>query len=273
MRLHLSRRHALALGLAGTASMMIRPITALSEALQPIRKGYLPGSHGQLHYRIARRDDGSAKTPCICLHKVPFAGRMFEPVMPLLARDRTVIAPDLPGYGDSDPPAAPPSVDDYATALIDVLDRLSIEAADLVGYEAGAAMAVALSDQAPGRVRRLVLIDPPLDGWTPPEPFEIVPAGLHLHTAWERYVEQAMPDWLMVRAQHYLSDAIRRPAISHWGDSAVRTYPLAERMAALTQPALTVDPQQREWGWGFLDLFPTESAALLLSFLDAEPTP
>lgn len=79
--------------------------------------------------------------------------------MPVLAREHTVIAPDLVGFGQT------PAPDDYVfsrDAWVDhalgVIDALEIERADVVGNSYGGAIALGLAVRAPGRVRRLVLM-------------------------------------------------------------------------------------------------------------------
>ena len=55
----------------------------------------------------------------MCLHATAYSSRSFEPLMRALGSSRHVLAIDLPGYGDSDPPTvplepgeAPPTIDD-----------------------------------------------------------------------------------------------------------------------------------------------------------------
>jgi pimeloyl-ACP methyl ester carboxylesterase len=50
----------------------------------------------KLHYLTAGRG-----APVILLHGYTQTSRMWRPIIPLLAKKFTVIAPDLPGIGDS----------------------------------------------------------------------------------------------------------------------------------------------------------------------------
>ena len=104
----------------------------------------------------------------------------WRPVMPALARQRRVIAPDMLGFGLSDRPAGQVyNMDVWVQQAIDLLDALGLPQVDLVGNSFGGGLSLALAIRAPERVRRLVLmgavgvpfaITPALDavwGYTP----------------------------------------------------------------------------------------------------------
>ena len=115
-----------------------------------------------------------AAPPLLLLHGLLVTSHSFVRLIPELAGDRRVLAPDLPGCGDSDRPP-PVLCADYsprwqAAALLELLDRLGLAQVDLVGHSWGGAIAVCLADAAPARVRRLALIDPTL--FAMPVPFE-----------------------------------------------------------------------------------------------------
>jgi 2-hydroxymuconate-semialdehyde hydrolase len=101
-------------------------------------------------------------------------------VMPVLALERRVIAPDMAGFGFTDRPAgAVYSLDNWVAQAIGLLDALDLPQVDLVGNSFGGALSLALAIRHPARVRRLVLmgaagvsfpITPALDaiwGYTP----------------------------------------------------------------------------------------------------------
>ncbi|RGP55071.1 alpha/beta fold hydrolase [Pseudomonas abyssi] len=80
-------------------------------------------------------------------------------VMPELAKQRWVVAPDMLGFGYSERPANPDYQRDvWVEHAIGVLDALGIEQADLVGNSFGGGIALALAIRYPQRVRRLVLM-------------------------------------------------------------------------------------------------------------------
>ena len=104
--------------------------------------------------------------PVLLLHGLLVTSHSFTRLIPELAGDHRVLAPDLPGCGDSDRPP-PVLCADYsprwlAAAVQELLDRLGLAQVDLVGHSWGGAIAVCLADAAPTRVRRLVLVDPTL---------------------------------------------------------------------------------------------------------------
>ncbi len=80
-------------------------------------------------------------------------------VMPELARQARVIAPDMVGFGFTERPAGQHyTMDAWVEQAVGLLDALGIEQADLVGNSFGGALAVALTIRHPQRVRRLVLM-------------------------------------------------------------------------------------------------------------------
>jgi pimeloyl-ACP methyl ester carboxylesterase len=78
--------------------------------------------------------------------------------IPYFARDRRVIALDLPGFGWSPMPAHEISITNYASALDELCERLAIDAAAVVGNSMGGFIAAELAIRHPQRVERLALI-------------------------------------------------------------------------------------------------------------------
>ncbi|HZX32055.1 MAG TPA: alpha/beta fold hydrolase [Rhodocyclaceae bacterium] len=80
-------------------------------------------------------------------------------VLPELAQDRRVIAPDMVGFGFTERPEGfAYGLDAWVNHAVGVLDALGVERADLVGNSFGGAIALALAIRHPERVRRLVLM-------------------------------------------------------------------------------------------------------------------
>ena len=80
-------------------------------------------------------------------------------VMPQLAQQRRVIAPDMAGFGYSERPAGfAYGLDAWVRQAVGLLDALGIARADLVGNSFGGGLALALAIRHPERVRRLVLM-------------------------------------------------------------------------------------------------------------------
>jgi 2-hydroxymuconate-semialdehyde hydrolase len=80
-------------------------------------------------------------------------------VMPELAKQSRVIAPDMVGFGFTERPAGYEyTMKNWVKQAIDLLDALGLEQVDLVGNSFGGALSLALTIHHPERVRRLVLM-------------------------------------------------------------------------------------------------------------------
>lgn len=80
-------------------------------------------------------------------------------VLPDLARERRVIAPDMVGFGYTDrPQGIEYGMPVWVQQVLDLMDELGIERADVVGNSFGGGLALALAIRAPQRVRRMVLM-------------------------------------------------------------------------------------------------------------------
>ncbi len=108
-------------------------------------------------YRRAFRIAGQGP-PLLLIHGIGDSSRTWQEVIPLLAREHTVIAPDLLGHGYSDKPRADYSVAAYANGMRDLLAVLGIERVTLVGHSLGGGVAMQFAYQFPERTERLVLV-------------------------------------------------------------------------------------------------------------------
>jgi pimeloyl-ACP methyl ester carboxylesterase len=103
----------------------------------------------------------------VLLHGYGETGDMWAPLAAELARDHTVIVPDLRGLGLSAKPAGGFDKKTQAGDLAGVLDALKIERADLVTHDIGNMVGFAFAALNPQRVKRFVLIDAPVPGVGP----------------------------------------------------------------------------------------------------------
>jgi pimeloyl-ACP methyl ester carboxylesterase len=104
----------------------------------------------------------------LLLHGYAETSRMWKPLMPKLASSFTVIAPDLPGIGDSDVPRDGLDMTHAAIRIHDVVKQLGIAKAQVVGHDIGLMVAYAYAAQFPAETERLVLMDaflPGVAGW------------------------------------------------------------------------------------------------------------
>src|SRR6266404_3347769 len=104
----------------------------------------------------------------ILLHGYTQTSRMWKPVIPLLANKFTVIAPDLPGIGESEIPASGLDMKTSAIRIHALAKSLGVEKASVVGHDIGLMVAYAYAAQFPTETEKLVLMDaflPGVAGW------------------------------------------------------------------------------------------------------------
>lgn len=117
----------------------------------------------KLHYLTAGRGP-----TVILLHGYAETSRMWKPIIPLLAAKFTVIAPDLPGIGDSSIPANGIDMKTSASRIHTLVRSLGVEKARMVGHDIGLMVAYAYATQFPAETEKLVVMDaflPGVAGW------------------------------------------------------------------------------------------------------------
>jgi pimeloyl-ACP methyl ester carboxylesterase len=218
-----------------------------------------------LHWRSAEPAEATDATPVLLMHAGPGSSAGLVPLIRELGAQRRVIAPDTPGYGDSEPPAMDrPAVADYADRMVELLDRLGLAQVDACGQHTGAHIACELALRHPTRVRRLVLDGIALfDGellaqmrahYTPPVPPD--EHGGHLLWAWRFVADLYLHFPYFLRdPEHRLHHSAVPPAAArqalvldllkalphyHQGYQAVFEHPTAERLALLRHPTLFI---------------------------------
>jgi len=103
----------------------------------------------------------------VLLHGYGETGDMWVPMAAALARNHTVIVPDLRGLGLSAKPAGGFDKKTQAGDVAGVMDALGVQRADVVAHDIGNMVAFQFAAQYPQRIRRLVLIDAPVPGVGP----------------------------------------------------------------------------------------------------------
>jgi pimeloyl-ACP methyl ester carboxylesterase len=112
----------------------------------------------ELHgHRLSYRLEGDGP-PVLLVHGITSSSRTWSAIIDGLADRHTVIAPDLPGHGNSDKPRGDYSLGAYASSLRDLLVILGFPAATLVGHSLGGGIAMTFAYQFPERTQRLVLV-------------------------------------------------------------------------------------------------------------------
>jgi pimeloyl-ACP methyl ester carboxylesterase len=97
--------------------------------------------------------------PVVLLHCYSCAIDWWSRMIPLLERRRRVIAIDLLGHGGSEKPGSGYSMQNQARLVAGAMSRLGVRRATVVGHSLGGAVAVALAEQSPQLVGRLVIVD------------------------------------------------------------------------------------------------------------------
>jgi pimeloyl-ACP methyl ester carboxylesterase len=123
-----------------------------------VERGFVRIDAGLIHYRYTAPPASGAKTPLLMAHGGPGSSAGLSPLIAALGVDRQVIAPDMMGNGESDPPPeGPTSIAFYAACLNEVATRLGLETLDLYGHHTGAQVVCEFALAHPDRVERLVL--------------------------------------------------------------------------------------------------------------------
>ncbi|HUN78596.1 MAG TPA: alpha/beta fold hydrolase [Solirubrobacteraceae bacterium] len=110
--------------------------------------------HGR---RVVYRSAGSGP-PVVLIHGMLNSSSHWREVALNLAREHTVIAPDLIGHGDSAAPRGDYSLGAHAASIRDLLAALGIDRASIVGHSLGGGVAMQFFYQFPQRTARLALV-------------------------------------------------------------------------------------------------------------------
>ena len=124
--------------------------------MKQIKRAFLDTEDGQILYHI-----GGEGEPLLLLHQQPRSSDEFRELMPIFAQNRQIIAMDLMGLGDSDKPPKMYSIADYATTVIELLDKLDIKKASILGNHTGAFVAGEVAAAYPERIKKLILCNLP----------------------------------------------------------------------------------------------------------------
>jgi pimeloyl-ACP methyl ester carboxylesterase len=175
-----------------------------------VDRAFVRLAEGLVHYRHAGAAGAGAKVPLVMAHGGPGSSASLQSLIAALGSDRRVVAPDMMGNGESDPPPmAQPDIAFYAKTLVAVMDHEGLDGVDLYGHHTGAQVVCEVAIAHPHRVRRLVLdglgLFPDdqraefLQRYAPPIAPD--PAGAHMMWVWE-FISQTTQHF-----PHYLRDA------------------------------------------------------------------
>lgn len=174
------------------------------------------GNTRRVHYRMAGNGP-----PLLMVHQSPRSSKEYEALMVKWSSHFTCIAPDTPGFGQSDPLFGHPEIAEYADAAIEFLDALGIEKCAAYGFHSGGIILVTAVKRHPTRITTLAVGGYAI--WTPEEmalfsdrylpEFHPSDYGEHLAWLWNRILEQSwFFPWFATDDAHRLSVANDDPA-------------------------------------------------------------
>lgn len=209
-----------------------------------MRHGFADTRFGQVHYV-----EEGAGDPVLLLHQTPRSSDEYRDVLPVLGRRFRAIAPDTPGFGLSDGPSGPWSIELFAAGVLDLCDALGLARVALVGHHTGAVVATEIAAAAPERVRALVVSGMPYvdaarrhrvaTGRPPIDHVERRADGAHLRQLWDNrapYYPADRPDLLerLVRDAVVVIDRVEE------GHEAVNRYRMEDRIGAVRAATLVL---------------------------------
>jgi pimeloyl-ACP methyl ester carboxylesterase len=259
---------------------------------------YVDCRFGQMHVRCGFPSSGGfdERTTLICLHQSPMTGRVFRGFLEEMGSDRSVYAPDTPGFGESDAPEKTPSITDYAAAIGDFIEQMRFRQVDLLGYHTGSSIAAEVAIALPEQVRRLVMVAAPVFNDAEREAFRKLPwpvpvraDGGHLTEEWQRTIRWRGAGVTLEQLADGFADKLRNGPRAWWGANAAMHYPAEDRLPHVAQPVLVLRPRDDLWeitgrarpllpaatfvdlpehGFGLFDVAPDVVAGHVRSFLD-----
>jgi pimeloyl-ACP methyl ester carboxylesterase len=151
------------LGLLGALALSSTLTLPAAADVKPFPPGFqtkdIQTDGATIHVRV-----GGHGPAVVLLHGFGDTGDMWAPLAAELARDHTVVVPDLRGMGLSSHPDAGYDKKTQSGDVVRVLDSLKIQKADLVTHDIGNMVGYAFVAQNPARVTRWAVLDAPLPG-------------------------------------------------------------------------------------------------------------
>jgi pimeloyl-ACP methyl ester carboxylesterase len=218
-----------------------------------MKRGYVDVPEGQIHYRYA----GSGPV-VLLLHQSLSTSAELNKIGDIMGDEFAVYAPDMMGWGGSDPLPFGPTIADYVRCTLHFMDALGLQSAYVAGHHTGALVALELATQHPARVRKLMLSGCP--SWNKAEgeaqladvrfqPVEYVPEGTHLLKVWgaavaglgREYFGFGTPTCGTLQLAHeYFLDWVTPGPRSEDPHRAAFRYDAVAKLPMVTQPTLVV---------------------------------
>jgi pimeloyl-ACP methyl ester carboxylesterase len=224
--------------------------------MNAVTRAYATGRYGQVHYRIMPAIGPVVGPPLLCLHQTPSNGFEWMPIMPLLAQGRVVIAPDTPGYGMSDAPPEPASIEDLAGVMADMMWQMGVGSYDVMGAHTGSILAAQLAVSRPERVRRVVMFG--LAAYEADERAKRLAAVrekfprpgadlTHIEQLWAIFGRLGDARMTIEQRHVAMAECLRLGERMPWGYYGVYRYDFLAALRAMEQATLVINPQDDLW--------------------------
>jgi pimeloyl-ACP methyl ester carboxylesterase len=205
-----------------------KPVVSRTAEVEGLKYSYLTAGSGE---------------PLILIHGYAQTSHMWKAVIPQLAKRFMVIAPDLPGFGDTAIPADGLDMKTAAIRIHELARSLHIEKARVVGHDIGLMVAYAYAAQFPTEVTQLVVMDAFLPGVGDWE------ATYHDPHLWHFFFNGPTPEALVQGRERIYLDHF-------WNDFAAdKTHSLSEADRKLYAAAYA-RPGRMRAGWAYFAAFP-----------------
>jgi 2-hydroxy-6-oxonona-2,4-dienedioate hydrolase len=135
----------------------------MSERLPELAVESVETRFGRMHARAARHAAPAYPLPIVLVHGFVVSSSYMVPTARWLARRHTVLAPDLPGFGESDDPEGVLDVAGLADALAAWMAAAGVPRAVLLGNSLGCQVVTDVAVRYPALVDRAVLVGPTID--------------------------------------------------------------------------------------------------------------
>ncbi len=265
---------------------------------QTVRR-FIDGPFGQVHIRISEATGEPQHPPFVCLHQSPKSGREFLKFMHAFPTDRTVIAIDNPGHGESGIPTSikDATIENYAKSAWSVIDALGYKQVDLLGHHTGAKVATEMAFQRGKDVRRIVMVSAlvlsPEEQKAFEDQFQPIPldkGGTRFKSMWEKCVEHRGHGVSLEDLAASFAENLRAGDAYEWGHQAAFQYNkhFVDRISSLPHPITVINPgdmlyeltprvapylqngeviNHPEWGFGFMDAYTNDVVKVLGFYL------
>lgn len=215
---------------------------------QELSRRYVGAPGRQFH--LTEGGVSTPSAPLCCLHATAYSARSLTPFLQAMARRRRVVAVDTPGYGGSDRPSRPFTIEDYALSIDEALGEAGEGHVDLFGYHTGALIAAELARLRPDRVGRLIMIGVPFlagaeqANWRTrlAAPMTLTGDLAQFEERWDFLVADRPAGMDLERGFENFVDELRAYPQGWWAHEAAFTFDVGRCLAEIEQPTLILNP-------------------------------